>query len=74
MAPEGTVTLTVQDCVWSLEEAGKLNEVGNVETQPTGSGFPPVPVTTGDAVRASFLGSVMLWVNGLLLPGAIAKD
>ena len=69
------MTLTVQDCVWSLEEAGKLNEVGNVETHEAGSGFPPVPVTAGDAVKASlFLGSVMLWENELLLPAAIVND
>ena len=65
----GTVTVTVQGSVWSLEEAGKLNEPGDVETHEA-----TLPVTTGAAVKASlFLGSVTLWVKWSLFPGAIAK-
>lgn len=69
------MTVTTQDCVWSLEELGKLNETGDVETQDAGRLFEPVPVTTWEAVKGSlFLGSVTLCVKEPLPSGERVKD
>ena len=71
----GTATVTVQLCVWSFEEPGKGNEAGEVVTHAPGRGFPPVPFTRTDIVRASlFFGSVTLCEKEPLFPTVIVKD
>jgi hypothetical protein len=70
--PDGTVKITLHDLVSGSGVPVKVRDAGDVETQPVGIGFGPVPDTCNDAVKAPFPEDVTFCVKETAAPPAVA--